>query len=174
MAGKKSVGLRLGERYNPLNRELVKAFRKKTGNKTQFELFKTIVWETCALYADSIANYPEGVELPEGMGYVVVTKYKPRDSACDVVNSVRYRKFVPHLNLHSFGWMYKIRWYRVGTRIRNDSVYWLSSARSLRQLVSQSIKGGTKFFRWNREDFYSSTKLERTYKKFFGGKNFSA
>lgn len=162
----KGSKLKCGERYNPLNKKLYKQFIKETEIDIDFETFKTIIKDTNQMIHDAIAEEEVGVKLPENLGNIVVTKYKSTKVPTDWHNSKKLNKYVPILNLHSFGYVHHIKWFTIGVA-HHIYTYKFIPYRTLTRKVSQLIKSGKKYFKWENTDFWSSTRMERMFNKFY-------
>lgn len=149
---------RLLSRRNPMYRD----FLKETGIKIDFNTFKKVIRTTCKKMAEAIASEPEGIQLP-GLGYIIVHKYKPKKIPLNRVSTKRMGKNVPFLNLHSFGYMYKIMWYRKGMKVRNITVYNLKKDRTMKKALSDNIKKGVQFFKWTSSDLWAETAMDRRF-----------
>lgn len=162
---------KFGRKFLPLSRVFHKKFMQETGITIDYNTFRKIIVTNTQNIANSIINEPEGVQLPEQMGCIVVTKYKPFNKetprATDYGNMIKTGKYVPFLNLHSFGYMYNIRWYKIGSRAKNIKLYYLYRCRPLKRGVAKSIKAGTNFFQWSDSDMWNLSKLERRFNKRF-------
>ena len=163
----KGSSLTTGERYNPLCKELWKDFMLDSGINISYEDFKNIIWTTNELMREAIADEEAGIELYEGLGHIVVTKYKSSKVPIDWVNTRKLGKRIPLLNLHSFGYIHHIKWFKMGVRFQNRYIYKFKPYRLLSRAVAANVKGGKKYFKWENSDFWSSTKMERTFSKFF-------
>lgn len=163
----KNCTLRDGERYNPLTPKLWKAFKKKTGLDIPYLTFRDVIWNTNQLIADAIADEEAGVELPEQMGNIVVTKYKSKKVPTDWVNSKRLGKKIPLLNLHSFGYVHHIKWFKVNMKTQHKFIYRLKPDRKLSRKVAANIKARKKYFEWTDTDFWHDSKLDRSFYKFY-------
>lgn len=162
----KNSRLTTGERYNPLNKNLWKDFVQETGIDISYENFRDIIWTTNELMRQAITE-EAGIELFEQLGHIVVTKYKSSKVPIDWVNSKKLGKKIPLLNLHSFGYIHHIKWFKMGTRFQNRYIYKFKPYRLLSRAVAANVKTGKKYFSWENSDFWSSTKMERTFSKFF-------
>lgn len=163
----KNSGLKCGERFNPLNKSLWKEFVKESGIEITYEMFREIIWTTNAIICDAAANEEAGVELPELLGHVVVTKYKSTKVPVDWVNSKKLGKKIPLLNLHSFGYIHHIKWFKMNAIFKNRYIYKFQPYRSLSRMVAANIKKGKKYHKWENSDFWSKTKLARVFNKFY-------
>lgn len=168
MPAKNSPG-KFGKKFRLLNASFHRKFMKDTGIQIPYALFAKIIQTNTQNIADSVVNETEGVQLPENFGQIVVTKYKPhkmsRRKRADHLNSKKFKKFVPMLNLHTFGYIFYIRWFKIGARIQNIKYFHLYRARPLKRAVSKSIMAGTQFFQWSPSDLWSLTKMERKFNK---------
>lgn len=163
----KNSSLSTGKRFNPLTKQLWKDFVFETGTEISYEDFKRIIWTTNDLIREYAANEEAGVELPEGMGHIVVTKYKSKKVPTDWVNSKKFGKKIPLLNLHSFGYVHHVKWFKIGVKFKNSFIYKFKPYRILSRQVAENVLKGKKYFKWENSDFWSSTKMERTFTKFF-------
>lgn len=163
----KNCGLKYGDRFNPLNKELYNKFIEETAINIDFKTFLTIVRKTNEIIKESIIEEEAGVKLPENLGHIIVTKYKSKRIAWDWYNTLKYNTKVPHLNLHSFGFIHHIKWFIIGVKCANVKIYKLEPYRILKRGVAKSIKEGKKYFQWENSDLWSSTKMERRFEKFY-------
>lgn len=124
-------------------------------NHTGYKLFKKAHPSTDISYQDYIAILKEsnecikqhiltnelGFKLPQSLGYVAVDKFKPskRHVAVDWINTRRLGKLVPLTNMHSFGYVYKIKLYK-NERIRPLLAYKMDAHRMIKRELAQNIK----------------------------------
>lgn len=160
----KGLSLLTGQRTRLLSRRnpLYKKFIKDTGIEMDMNTFKKIIRTTCRKMGECIANDPDGLQLPE-IGYVVVSKSKPRTPPINRVESKRLGKLIPFLNLHSFGYVHRIKWYTGGMRVKNISIYKLKPLKKVKKSLSNNIIKGVNFFEWSSSDLWSATSLERRF-----------
>lgn len=165
----KNTTLRTGDRFNPITKKLWKEFVKEREIDIDFKTFRNIIETSNETMRESVIHEEAGVELPERLGHVVVNKYKKisKKRPVDWINTNKLGKFVPLLNLHSFGYMYNIRWYTVGTIFKNRRIYRFVPYRIMTRAVAKNIKSGKQYFSWNDSDFWSTSKLQRSFDKFF-------
>jgi len=165
----KGSKLRDGERFNPINVKFHKQFLEENpGIDIDFKTFRQIIWNTNKDIADAIAEDETGVKFYAELGNMVVTKYKSsKKQPIDWKNTLLLHKTVPLLNLHSFGNIYHIKWFRIDSRNKGIYSYKFVPYRTLKRKVAQLIKGGKKYFHWQDTDFWSATKLERVFNKFY-------
>jgi hypothetical protein len=163
----KNSTLKTGKRFNPITKKFYKDFVFETGIEISYETFKSIILTTNELLREYAADEEAGIELYEGLGHLVVTKYKSKKQSIDWVNTKKLGKKVPLLNLHSFGYIHHIKWFKIGVKFKNSYIYKFQPYRLLTRKVASNVLKGKKYFKWENSDFWSSTKTERTFSKFF-------
>lgn len=171
-----SKPLLVGKRYNPINTKFWKRFLEDTGEYVDYKTFCEIIQKTNLIIRNSIVEEEAGIKLPESLGHIIVVKYKSKKVPTDWVNSVKHKKKIPLLNLHSFGYIYHIKWFKIAASCANLYVYKFIPYRRLKRSVAKAIKEGKKYFKWENTDLWSTTKLERRYNKYLkknNGEDFS-
>lgn len=160
------VHLLTGKRVRLLSRRhpLFRNFKRDTGIDIDLNTFKKIIRTTCKKMGDSIANDPAGIVLPE-IGYLVVTKYKPKKPLISRTLSKKYNKPIPFLNLQTFGYVFKIKWFKAGMRVKNVGLYNLKTIRNVKSQVKKNILGKVNFFEWKSSDLWSATGIDRLFNK---------
>lgn len=156
-----------GERHNPLNKELYNKFIDRTGINVDFDTFKNIIQHTNGIIRDAISEEEAGMRLPERLGTVIVTKYKSKKTPWNWVETLRLKKMIPHVNLHSMGYICHIKWFKMGVTFSNNFIYKFVPYRSLKRKVAKNFKEGKQYFKWENSDLWSSTKMERRFIKFY-------
>lgn len=135
-------------RINFVNHKTYKNFVKKYPQTTiRYEDFITILKTSNSFIRDSILNNPLGFKLPYELGYIAINKFKPgkKHVAIDWVNTLKYKKKIPLLNLHSFGYSYKINLYKHST-VAPIKVYNFSAHRILKRMLAARIKSGAEHY----------------------------
>ena len=82
----------------------------------------------------------------------------------DWINSNKFNKRIYHVNLHSYGFSFAIKWFKHEiTKLSIASVYKFKACRDLKRSVSKKGKEtqGKQYFEWKYADFYQATRLER-------------
>src|SRR5689334_22034598 len=105
---------RIGERIGFVNRKVYKEFNEKYKELgISYDDYISILKESTKAIRDSILENPIGFKLPYNLGYLAVDKFKPLHHyvAVDWPNTRRLGKLVPLLNLHSFGYMFSVKFY---------------------------------------------------------------
>lgn len=126
-----------------------------------------VIRDANKIIADLIRDELDGFKLPNGIGYLTVTKFKPKKDPIDWQKTKELGKYVYHLNFHSFGYCPRVCWYRVG-RIRQTSlsdVYKFESWTTLGKEVSNAFKNGKQYMHWDTSDFIEKGRLENLYSK---------
>ncbi len=163
----KGSKLTVGNRHNPLGKKLYKQFIDETFINIDYETFCNIIKTTNTIMRNSVIEEEAGIKLPENLGNVIVTKYKSKKVPTDWINSIKFQKKIPLLNLHSFGFVHHIKWFRIGMICANKHIYKFVPYRILKRGVAKSIKDGKKYFTWENTDLWSSTKMERRFNKIY-------
>jgi hypothetical protein len=156
-----------GKRYNPLNRELYKKFIKETCINIDFKTFVNIIRHTNEVMRKAVVEEEAGIKLPQSLGTIIVTKYKSNRVPWDWKATMEHNMKVPLLNLHSFGYIHHIKWFKMGVKCANNFIYKFQPYRMLKRDVAKSIKEGKKYFKWENSDLWSTTKMDRRFEKFY-------
>lgn len=158
-------------RNNIITKDLYKTFKKDTGIEIDYKTFQNIIIESNSTIFDIVANEATGFKLPEGMGYLVVTKYKSKKKSVDWQNSKRLKRAVYLTNLHSFGFISHIKWCKFSiARFKFNEIYKFESARNLARKVSANTIAGMTYFNWQNSDFWNTSKLDRLYNRKYKNK----
>lgn len=141
---------------------------EKHGVDLSYKKCKALINTCNKNIAEFIADDNDGFKLPNGMGYIVVGKYKPSKPAVDVKKTIQAGKKIYHLNLHTDGYAVKLFWFRVG-RINNThfhEVFKFIAYKSLRTMVSKAFGSGKKMYsEWSVFDFIEKGRIENLLNK---------
>lgn len=158
----------LGTAYKTGPRDLIVTkdfyndFIKETNIKISYDIFRNIILESNKEIANMVANDDESFKLPENMGYVAVTKYKSKKKPIDWKNSLLLGKRITLPNLHSFGYIYHIHWFKAGlATFAFKQIFKLEPCRLLKREVAKNAKEGKEYNKWDTSDFWSKTKTLR-------------
>ncbi|XAI97389.1 hypothetical protein [Leptolyngbya phage Lbo-JY46] len=159
---------KIGNRHPSLTKDLYNDYIKEGGENITYKEFTDIVKEANDLVIDAILEDISGFKLPYNLGYIVVNKFKGRYTKPDYKNTLKYNKTIPLLNLHSFGFIYKIAWFKTTNTkgIHSNSrlfPYKLNFNRIFKRALAKKIKEGKIYDSWQKADFYYKSK---TGKKF--------
>lgn len=130
------------ERVNYVNRGEYELFKLKyPDSEITYHTFINILKESTKAIRGHILDNPLGFKLPHNIGYIAVDKFKSKHDyiAVDWVNTKRLGHYIPLTNFHSFGYMYKIKFYP-NMRINPIKNYALEAHRILKRMLATNIK----------------------------------
>ncbi len=106
---------------------------------------------------EKAVTHREGVELPEGLGTVLITSFKTSKKLIDKANSEKLGVKVYHTNLATDGFMAKIFYSndRMKYKLPNREMWGMKGCRDFTNLASQTFK----------DDWKRYIQLERTKKE---------
>lgn len=162
---------KIRERVGFINRETYLAFKEKYPDENiTYSQYMQVLKESTRAIRDHVLENPLGFKLPYNLGYIAVDKYKPRSTfnVWDLRNSKLLHKQVPFLNLHSFGYMFKIRFYP-NTRIKPLNVYKMNPHRIINRMLAKSIKGGKEYLEIDRSYYSRRFRIDETINKYQNG-----
>lgn len=148
----------------PRNLILCKEFYDTVRQQTKLELsdkeIREIILESNKEMANIVANSDDVLKLPEDLGYIAVTKYKSKKRPVDWIATRKVGKRVLALNLHSFDYIYHIKWFKTsGGKFGIKKVYRLEPTRLLKRTVAKNVKIGKTYHTWDVSDFWNMSKL---------------
>lgn len=134
---------KIGNRVGFVNKKAHKEFVKKTGSAITVEQYKEIINESLLEIREYILENELGFKLPANLGYIAVNKFKQLDDyvVIDWQSTKKYKKVIPVVNLHSFGYMFKIQFFK-NKSIRPLDVYFMNAHRHFKRALSKKIKAG--------------------------------
>jgi hypothetical protein len=106
----KGTSLIYGKKEQVIDKEFLKRLKLEYPEIQMSEKeIKQLCKDANSIIADSIINDTSGFKFPNFLGYVSVAKYKASnpERIFNLSVSAKYKKAVPMLNLHSFGYMFK-------------------------------------------------------------------
>lgn len=127
-----------------LTRKTYNAFIAGTGSTLSFGQWKQIIKLHNLNWRAAVLSKPFGVELPAGLGVVAVDKYEGKHPLLNLADSIRLGKAIPYTNLHTFGYRYKIKWYK--HRIVNfkyHRIYHFDACREMKRELAAILKSGS-------------------------------
>lgn len=106
------------------------------------EQIRSIVYGFSTFLTEKTVDHREGVELPEGLGTVLITSFKTNKRLIDKATSEKLGVKVYHNNLVTDGFMAKIFYSndRMRYRLPNREMWGLKGVREFRELASKSFK----------------------------------
>lgn len=140
---------------------------KKDGITLSRQECSDAIRTSTSIIASIIKNDLEGFKLPNGLGYIAASKFKPKTPSIDWKETKKAGKRIHHLNLHTLGYSVGVFWYRVG-RITNNSlneVYKFKAWTTLSRAISKAFREGKNYKDWTIADFIEQSRLEHLYNK---------
>lgn len=154
------------DRDQILSTNLWKAYKEKFNSEISFKDFSNIIKESNKKIVQSVIEDEDGFKLPENLGYLCIIKYKSNKKRINWPDTKKYGKIIYYLNLHSFNYLFHIKWFKTGiSRFTYNEVYKFVPLRNMRRDVSKAIKEGRDYHQWTLKDFWSLNKLERIVNK---------
>lgn len=167
--------LKYGHRNYIMNPEFWKAISKKKDLKLSYKDAKLIIDKSNEIISNIIIEERDGFKLPFGLGYLVATKFIPKNLSIDWKRSAEVGKRVYFANLRTLGYSIRTIWYSFikegnrSTSFRN--IYMFKSSRDLSRKLSKSFANGKTYCEWSSSDFVDKGRLEKFYDKNFRNKN---
>ena len=164
-SGKTKISNRVGY----VNRVGYIEFIKKYPNSgISYKEYISILKESNICIKNYILTNELGFKLPYNLGYIAVMKFKQKENyvVTDWVNSRKFKKFIPLTNLHSFGWMYKIKIFK-NPRIKPLQVYNVDIHRLVKRELAKKIKeGGSNYLELDHSYFNKRFAIDTVMKNY--------
>lgn len=148
---------KIKNRCNFINRETYNAFKDKyPETHITYNLFIDVLKNSTKLISEHILDNPLGFKLPYNLGYIAVDKFKAKDHyvIIDWKATRRLGKRVPLTNLHSFGFMYKIKFFK-NPRINPLKNYSFNAHRLLNRKLGDNILTNSKEYIEIERNYFS-------------------
>ena len=137
-------------------------------NQLDYNQFKDVILDSNKEFANIIINDENGIKLPVNLGYIVVSRFKAKNKAIDWNSTNKYGKKIYHNNLHTFGYTLHIKWFKAGiAKFPRNRIFKFEACRSLKRSIAKQGQQGNTFLEWKATDFWTASKLERTFRKQF-------
>lgn len=163
----KNTTYKSGKRNLIVDKEFCDEVREKTGLDISDKEIRKIIITSNDEIRNSIADSDDAFKLPERLGYIAVTRYKSKKRPIDWTNTFKLKKKIPYINLHSFGYIYHIKWFKKSqSNFGLKAVYKLEPSRRLTRQVSRNALNGKIYHEWENSDFWSTDDM---YKKVNNG-----
>jgi hypothetical protein len=152
----KGSNLKNGKRHNIVDKAFYRQFKRETGIEITYTEFVLIINTSNKAIQDKVINNISGFKLPESMGYLAVTRYKPKTGtrSIDWNKTKQTGSLCYHTNFHSNGYRPRILWLtdRLSS-CRFISTYKFQSDRALSRGVSKQVFEGKIYNEFTYDDF---------------------
>lgn len=148
--------LKTGPRYNFLNLKFYKQFLKDTGSTLSYKQFVEIIDRSNRKIKDKILNNTEGFKMPEVLGYMAISRYKPKPGTrkIDFGRSQQLGHTVYHTNFHSYGYDARVQWYTYQiAQCKNVEIYKFLPDKEFQSLKSDKLLQGKIYNEFKYEHF---------------------
>lgn len=128
---------------NILTKELYESFLEKYPEyQITYQEFKAIVKEYNSQLWNTAIDYPDGIELPQGLGYIILVKCnKPKSKNIDFVSSAKYGQIVNYQNWDSDNYLAKICYsnYSLKYRFKDRELWGFTPVRQFKRKVAATF-----------------------------------
>lgn len=140
-------------------------FKEQNPNtKITAKQYVEILKESNRLIAVAILENPQGFKLPNNIGYIAIDKYKVREKKpIDWTTTHKLKKLTFLTNLHSFGYIYRIRLYKNPSKTNLD-LYVFKAQRLLKRSLAQKIFAGKEYEHIDRTAFSRRFSIDKIFK----------
>lgn len=156
---------------NRVNHSTAKAYKEFKLKHPTIDItsqqYVDIVKRSNELIATAILENPYGFKLPEQLGYIAIDKFKPKKGSrikpIDWITTNKTGKLTYLTNLHSFGFIYVIKWYKNPNRKFLDC-YVFKAQKKLNRALAQKIKAGKDYTKIDRSFFNRRFSIDKIFK----------
>lgn len=151
-----------------INRKAYKLFLEKhPNNTTTYEQYILILKESTKAIRDFILENPLGFKLPYNLGYIAVDKFKGLKDyvGIDWPATRRLGRVIPLMNLHSFGYFFKIKLYP-NPKIKPLLIYKMNAHRKINRMLAANIKQGKEYLQIERSYFSNRFRIGQHIKQY--------
>lgn len=131
------------QRYNLVNHDLWRKYKKETKDKIPYTVFLKYVTKIMSELQQWTFREPIGFRLPEKTGYMAINKFKarPEYKSVNYITSIALKKPVYNQNLHTNGYMMNIKWFKTD-RSLFDRIYfyYFDACRNYKRGLAKFIK----------------------------------
>ena len=144
-----------------------KAFKEKyPDSNITSQQYALVIRKSNALIASAILENPFGFKLPNNIGYIAVDKYQPKKGSrkpIDWITTNKLHKLTYLTNLHSFGWIYHLKFYKNPSK-KNVDCYTFKPQKLLRIALAKRIKAGEEYEPLDRSFFSRRFSIDKIFK----------
>ncbi len=116
------------------------------------------------LISECILKEPLGFKLPY-FGYIAVNRFKSNKKAIDVNSSRIYKKEIPFLNMHTMGYRFAIKFFKVtdSSRVTLVKVFKYNADRKLKRKLAALLKstGGEQFLNMKTNHYITKSAISK-------------
>lgn len=151
----KGTKLRTGDRLRLVNQTLYRRFKKENPETDiSYLTFSTIINECNETSAIKVLDNISGYKMPEQMGYLAVTKFKPKRRQVDFNKTKQIGQTVYHTNFHSFGYSPHIQWFSSQiTKCKFHQIYKFKPETKFSRGAAARMKAGKSYNEFNYTHF---------------------
>jgi hypothetical protein len=157
----KGSSLKNGPRFGLVGKKLWRRFMEETGVEIKYSDFVNIINTSNESIATKVANNISGFKLPAGLGYMAITRYKPKPDKdgkqrryIDFNGSKKAGCTVYHTNFHSFGYKPRLLWLTDQlSNCKYINIYKMLGCREFTRDVSHKMQAGKIYNEFNYEHF---------------------
>jgi hypothetical protein len=164
-------------RFTVMSKKFYRLFKKKHPEyaaNPNSELKKIITPHSVLMY-NEIINNRNGVELPEGLGYVFIGTCKPpKKHNTDYPTSIKYKTLLQHRNFESDSYVAKIFYtnYANKYKFRDREIWQFKGIRDFTRLVAKNYpENWKKYVEVENYQMINNLYRKRTTKQFFEKKH---
>ena len=164
-------------RFTVMSKKFYRLFKKKHPEYAAIpnsELKKIITAHSVLMYNEIIDNR-NGVELPEGLGYVFIGTCKPpKKHNTDYPTSIKYKTLLQHRNFESDSYVAKIFYtnYANKYKFRDREIWQFKGIRDFTRLVAKNYpENWKKYVEVENYQMINNLYRKRTTKQFFEKKH---
>ena len=164
-------------RFTVMSKKFYRVFKKKHPEYAAIpnsELKKIITAHSVLMYNEIIDNR-NGVELPEGLGYVFIGTCKPpKKHNTDYPTSIKYKTLLQHRNFESDSYVAKIFYtnYANKYKFRDREIWQFKGIRDFTRLVAKNYpENWKKYVEVENYQMINNLYRKRTTKQFFEKKH---
>lgn len=156
---------------NRVNFSTAKAYKQFKLKHPEVEItpqqYVEVIKRSNTLIGEAILTNPYGFKLPAQLGYIAIDKFKPKKGSnikpIDWITTNQTGKLTYLTNLHSFGFIYVIKWYKNPNK-KNSDCYVFKAQKLLKRALAKKIKAGKDYDKIDRSFFTRRFSIDKIFK----------
>lgn len=131
-------------RIRYINRVTYNEYKNKyPSTSIDYTAFINILKQSNKRIGEYVLSNELGFKFPYNLGYFAVTKFRQKEkyNVIDWHNTHKFNKLIPQMNLHSFGYMFKMEFFK-NRRMKALLAYKGTAHRTLKRELAKRIKAG--------------------------------